>query len=126
MLYGLDRNQDRWSLLGVREETIAAHTEVSEECAREMAIGALHRLGSDIAVSATGLAGPADNGVSPVGTVFLGLAVRTRDADGERIDSFVRRLPLSPKRDRAYIRTVSASNALEMVLRAARGEMLLR
>lgn len=43
-------------LLGVLPETIARHTEVSEQCAAEMAQGARKVSGADIGVSATGYA----------------------------------------------------------------------
>ena len=114
-------NEMKVALLGVSQETIARHTEISTECAREMAVGALRRLGSDIAVSATGIAGPGGGTEEhPVGTVYLGIAMRTKGTDGgDVISSSVRRLSLSPMRDRAYIRTVAASNAIELVLRAA-------
>lgn len=63
------------SLLGVKKETLAAYTAVSAEVAREMADGARRLLGSDCAISTTGLAGPAggEDG-KPVGTVFVGIA----------------------------------------------------
>ena len=115
------QNEIKEALLGVSPETIARYTEISTECAREMAVGALRRLGSDIAVSATGIAGPGGGTEEhPVGTVYLGIAMRTKGSDGgEVISSSVRRLSLSPMRDRTYIRTVAASNAIELVLRAA-------
>jgi nicotinamide-nucleotide amidase len=56
------------SLLGV-----SAGPVVSESAAREMAAGARERLGSDIAVSLTGVAGPAEQDGQPVGTLFVGL-----------------------------------------------------
>lgn len=115
------RNEIKEALLGVKHETIERYTEVSEACAREMAVGVLERLGSDIGVSATGLAGPGGGTPScPVGTVYIGIAVKTTDADGRTVlSSSVRKLTLSPMRDRAYIRTVSASNAIELILREA-------
>ncbi len=56
------------SLLGV-----SAGPVVSESAAREMAAGARERLGSDIAMSLTGVAGPAEQDGQPVGTLFVGL-----------------------------------------------------
>ncbi len=106
-------NEIKQKLLGVSEETLAAHGAVSKETAAEMARGARHRLGADIAVSATGLAGPGGGTPDcPVGTVYIGISTR----DGEE----VRRLSLSPMRSRDYIRKVSVANALDMILRATK------
>ena len=61
------------SLLGVRAETLSAHTAVSAEVAREMADGVRRLIGSDYAISTTGLAGPAGGSDGkPVGTRFCG------------------------------------------------------
>lgn len=45
-------------LLGVRRETIEAHTVVSEAVAAEMALGAWKQSGASVAAAITGLAGP--------------------------------------------------------------------
>jgi nicotinamide mononucleotide (NMN) deamidase PncC len=69
--------------------------------------------GSDIGVSATGIAGPTGGTEkTPVGTVFIGISTKL----GEE----VRRLSLSPMRSREYIRLASASNAFDMVLKAVK------
>ncbi len=46
------------ALLGVRRETLAAQGAVSEAVVREMAQGALERLGGEEAVAVSGVAGP--------------------------------------------------------------------
>jgi len=62
-------------LLGVAQETIDGTGVVSELCARQMALGAKERLGVDIAVSCTGVAGPGGGTPqAPLGTVYLGMA----------------------------------------------------
>lgn len=61
--------------LGVSEKTIEEHTEVSFECASEMAIRTRELFETDIGISATGFAGPGGgNHNDPVGTVYLGIA----------------------------------------------------
>ncbi len=66
------------ALLGVKAETLEKFHAVSLQTAKEMASGALERTGADIAVSTTGVAGPSgDDSGKPVGTVYIGLAVRT-------------------------------------------------
>ncbi|MBQ1847550.1 MAG: CinA family protein [Clostridia bacterium] len=66
-------------LTNVSRETIDKYTEVSYQCAREMASGAAGYFGTDIAVSATGYAGPGGgNDNDPVGTVYVGVYVRGR------------------------------------------------
>ncbi len=70
-------NELKVAMLGVRPETLAAAGAVSEAVVREMALGALERLGGDVAVAVSGIAGP-DGGAPgrPVGTVWLAWAVR--------------------------------------------------
>ncbi|MBR6880075.1 MAG: CinA family protein [Clostridiales bacterium] len=50
-------NEIKMNVLGVNPETIETYTEVSEQCACEMAQGVMKLTGSDIAISATGYAG---------------------------------------------------------------------
>ena len=67
-------NEMKIKLLGVKAETIKNYGAVSEQCAKEMASGALNAAGADISISITGIAGP-DGGSAekPVGTVYIGL-----------------------------------------------------
>lgn len=103
-------NEVKQRLLGVRTETLDAHGAVSSETAIEMARGVRERTGSDIGISATGIAGPGGGtDETPVGTVFLGISTK----DGESY----RKLSLSARRSREFIRIVAATNAYDMVLK---------
>lgn len=84
-------NGIKQSLLGVRPETIAAHGAVSEETAREMATGARTRVGADVGISITGIAGPGGGSAAkPVGLVFIAtdingvVATHRRQFGGDR------------------------------------------
>jgi PncC family amidohydrolase len=71
-------NTVKMRLLGVREETLIRWGAVSAVVALEMAAGACHALGVDVAVSVTGIAGPTGATASkPVGLYYLGLATPT-------------------------------------------------
>ncbi|MBQ4271249.1 MAG: CinA family protein [Clostridiales bacterium] len=54
-------NDVKRDILGVKADTIEAYTEVSEECAKEMALNVRNMMKADISVSATGYAGGYDN-----------------------------------------------------------------
>ena len=106
-------NEVKQKLLGVSAQTLAQYGAVSGQTAAEMARGVRERLGSDIGVSATGLAGPGGGSPElPVGTVYIGISTR----EGEQ----VRRLSLSSMRSREYIRIVSADNAYDLILKYCR------
>ena len=84
---------------------------VSDEAAEQMALGACHLLGADVAVSVTGVAGPERQEGQPVGTVFLGVAI-----DGEA-SSFYVRLP----GDRERIRQFACISVLDLLRRRLLG-----
>lgn len=68
-------NDAKQELLGVRGETLQRHGAVSEETAREMALGALARSKGSVALSVTGVAGPGGGSPGkPVGMVCFAWA----------------------------------------------------
>lgn len=71
-------NEAKIELLGVSTATIETFGAVSEETAREMALGALARSRATLAYSVTGVAGPTGGTASkPVGMVCFGFAAAT-------------------------------------------------
>jgi nicotinamide-nucleotide amidase len=104
------------SELGVAEELLAEHGAVSPEVAAAMAEGALARLGADVAVAVTGIAGPGGGTPEkPVGRVHLhavgpdGSLARMLDSPGDREQVRVRA-------------TVTALHLLRALLTGSRDE----
>ena len=96
-------------LLGVAQSVIDTVGVVSEPCARQMAEGARRALKVDVAVSATGIAGPTGGTAqTPVGTVFIGVC----GPAGTRVDE------CHFTGDRQSVREQSAAHALTMALQA--------
>lgn len=67
-------NEVKARVLSVDRDLLAANGSVDGEVARQMAVGARECCLSDLAVSATGVAGPEAHDGKDVGTVFLGFA----------------------------------------------------
>jgi nicotinamide-nucleotide amidase len=95
-------------MLGVREATLEAEGAVSEAAVREMATGALARLGGDVAVAVSGIAGP-DGGTpdKPTGTVWFAWAV----GNAGRIDVATALERFDGDRDSVRRRAVAAALA---------------
>ena len=72
-------NHAKQRLLNVNDTTLRFYGAVSEECVREMALGALIAAKADYALAISGIAGP-DGGSDdkPVGTVWFSLATKQR------------------------------------------------
>jgi PncC family amidohydrolase len=96
------------SHLDVSNETLRQHGAVSAETAAAMAAGARRRLGADVSVAVTGIAGPGGGTPEkPVGLVFI--AVESPDGDSSE------KLQLTG--DRGTIRSGTTSAALRLVHR---------
>lgn len=107
-------NEAKMQILGVKQETIDTYTEVSAQCALEMARGVRKLSGASIGVSTTGYAGPTGGTEeNPVGTVFIGLSWE----GGETVLRPDRRY----MRSREQVRRSAASHAFDLVRREVLG-----
>jgi nicotinamide-nucleotide amidase len=94
--------------LGIRAAELAEHGAVSESVAARMASGVRLRLGAEIGVAITGVAGPGGGSeAKPVGTVWV-----AADLGGD-VRTAMRRLP----GDRHEVRQRAAQMALDLVRR---------
>ncbi len=72
-------NEAKVRILGVDNAVLLAEGAVSEPVAAQMAEGARRKLGTDVGISTTGIAGPTGGTPKkPVGLVYLGVSVRGR------------------------------------------------
>lgn len=101
-------NQIKQELLGIDKETLDREGAVSSAVALAMALGAREKIGSDVAVSTTGLAGPSgDTYGNPVGTVYIGYADVTQ--------AFSEKFVFCG--DRNAVREQAVRKALEIIIR---------
>ena len=102
-------NDVKIAQLGVPAELIADHGAVSEPVAAAMATGARERLGAELGIGVTGIAGPAGGSpTKPVGTVVI--AVSLGPVEEVRTFRFLG--------DRQMVRQQATQAALEMARRA--------
>lgn len=99
-------NAAKTEMLGVRDQTLAAHGAVSEQVAHEMAQGALARSNATITVSVTGIAGPGGSEHKPEGRVCFGIAT-AQHTRTETVDFG----PLG----RAKVRAATVTHALKLI-----------
>ncbi len=92
----------KFDVLGVPEGPV-----VSIDAAKAMALGVRERLGADVGIATTGVAGPAEQEGHPPGTVFLGFAL------GEQAEALRVRLPGDRRRVREYA-VISVLNLLRL------------
>lgn len=101
-------NRIKIDVLGVDENIIKEHSEVSYACAEAMAKRAKEVFGTDYALSATGYAGPGGGTEKdPTGTVYIGIATPT-GVRSERI--------CIENATRAQVRNTVTHHAFEMLL----------
>jgi PncC family amidohydrolase len=101
-------------LLDVSWDTLNTYGAVSRETVLEMAKGALHRIGGDIAISVSGIAGPnGGTAEKPVGTTWIGLIAN----DGE----WTREFHFSGNREQN--KSSAADAALQMLLDYLQGSL---
>ena len=102
-------NEIKANVLGVPQELLDEFGAVSEPVAKAMAEGARKVLDCDLAVAATGVAGPgSDDQGNPAGLVYVALAAPN--------GTYVRELRLSGA-SRQRVRTTAAHHAFDMVRR---------
>lgn len=95
--------------LGVPAEILSQYGAVSEETAREMALGLQRRTGADLCLAITGIAGPGgDTEDKPVGLVYIALAV---GGDVQVVKNLF-------YGNRQRVRTATCQKALDMMRRA--------
>lgn len=101
-------NEIKQLLLGVDPKIIERDTEVSHACARAMAEGVRNKLGTTLAVSTTGFAGPTGGTPEdPVGTVYLAIS----SPQG----TFSERFSVPSHHTREEIRSAAAQRALALL-----------
>lgn len=100
-------------VLGVEQKTLDRYTAVSYQTAREMAAGSLELYQSDIAVSATGYAGPGGGTEDdPAGTFYIGWAYRSADGGLPVVDS----IRCHYEGDRSCVRALAVAEALGRIV----------
>lgn len=100
-------NRIKQQLLSVSQELLEKYGPVCTPVAEAMALGAAKALGTDVAVSTTGLAGPGGDAFgNPIGTVHIACAFHGA------VCSICRIFPGS----RQQIRQAAAEAALELIL----------
>lgn len=74
------------SLAGVDARLVAREGVINEQTALQMAAGAAHALGVDVALSCTGVAGPDPQDGQAPGVVWVGLRLPDGQVSAERLD----------------------------------------
>lgn len=99
-------NYAKEKLLAIPAEIIDKHGSVSEQTAILMAEQAKQKLGADVGVSLTGVAGPDSLEGQPVGTVWIGIAYRNKAGYAQKFHF---------PRQRKYVQARAVLTALDLV-----------
>ena len=100
-------------VLGVPDALYGTYGSVSEEMAIAMAKGVRELIGTDFAVSVTGVTGPAPgSGPAPIGTFFIGLSVK--DGSDQAIE-------IHADGDRDATKRAAAQEAIDLLGRHLKG-----
>ena len=101
-------NKAKRKLLDVNKSTLKKYGAVSEQTAREMAMGGVFATDADACVAVTGIAGPGAEGEKPVGLVYIACYMK----DKVRVEKY------QFKGNRSKIREQSVVKALDLLRRS--------
>ena len=101
-------NKAKKKMLDVSKSTLKKYGAVSEQTAREMAVGGVFATDADACVAVTGIAGPDADGDKPVGLVYIACYMN----DKVRVEKFLF------KGNRSKIREQSVVKALDLLRRS--------
>lgn len=105
------QNDIKADVLGVNTARLDSHGAVDEQVSLQMADGARRRLGANVGVATTGVAGPQPHQGQPVGTVWI--AVATDEVQRATLFRF--------EGDRETIRQASVDAALRLIVDVVHG-----
>ena len=103
-------NDAKIRMLSVSPKTLEDFGAVSEEIAKEMAMGALEKSSANLAISVTGIAGPGGSEFKPEGRVCFGVALKGEPPRTETVEFGAI--------GRANVRQKSVGHALSLLLHA--------
>ena len=104
-------NKSKIDFLGVKKNTISKYGAVSHQTAKAMVIGLISKTKTDIAMSITGVAGPAGGTKkNPVGTVYFAIAIKNKKKYKTKTYK-----KYYPKRSRNTIQSNSAKYAIDLI-----------
>lgn len=108
-------NEAKHEILGVSWDILNNFGAVSEECAREMAIGLNKKTGCDVALCTTGIAGPTGGtDEKPVGLCYVSCLYKNK--------THIKKLLLNPNTPRKEMKKLFAQNAIEFAYEILAGK----